>query len=55
MVETVYRGAIIELFPGAQGAVVVSVDDDAETLVGCDADVETDEEEGEDEEAVPAG
>ena len=33
---------------------VVRVDDDAEALIGCDADVETDEEEGEDEEAVPA-
>ena len=31
------------------------MDDDAETFVGGDADVEADEEEGEDEEAPPSG
>ena len=34
---------------------VVGVNDDAETFVGGDADVETDEEEGEDEKAPPSG
>lgn len=55
VVEGVEAGAITVLFPGSEGAAVACVDDDTETLVSGDADVEAHEEEGEAPEAPPAG
>lgn len=55
VVEGVEAGAIAVLFPRSESAAVARVDDDAEALVGGDADIEADEEEGEAPEAPPAG
>lgn len=54
VVEGVEASAVAVLFPGSKGAAVARVDDDAEALVGGDADVEADEEEGEAPDAPPA-